>query len=431
MKSTNDPLSLWAATATARPELPVLKNDIETDVVIVGGGYSGLSTAHHLRISGIGCVVLEANDVGWGASGRNGGMAVLRYKKPYSALAAEYGNEVAKRLYTMVHEAVDTMESIVGAYEIDCGFARYGHITAANGPKAVKILEADIRWLRTQIKDSGPSALDRSRMRELVGTGVYPGGYLDPRAAGIHPLNYARGLASGLASRGTPIYVGSPVTAMHAESSRTIVQTPGGTVRGRKVVITTNAYTDLEHLGLNLSRRIVPVSSSVIATAPVPDTVAAFILPKGNLVTDTKHLVNYFRKLPGNRVLFGGRGDISGFESPEIYQGLERLAVDTFPALAGVPIEYRWSGKVAVTLDDFPHLGRVGDRTFYAMGCGGRGVALTNLLGKLVARMVKGENVDAGPMSSNRFAPIPFHGWRLPAMQVVAGYYKLLDRLER
>jgi glycine/D-amino acid oxidase-like deaminating enzyme len=159
--------------------------------------------------------------------------------------------------------------------------------------------------------------------------------------------------------------------------------------------------------------------------------VAASILPKGQLVTDTRNLVNYFRKLPGNRVLFGGRGNISGFESPEIYHGLEQLLVDTFPVLAGLPIEHRWSGKVAVTMDDFPHVGRVGERIFYAIGCGGRGVALTNLLGKLMARMVKGENVDAGPMSSNRFAPIPFHALRLPAMQVMAGYYKLLDRLER
>ena len=431
MKPMDHPPSVWAATANPRPELPVLKNDIETDVVIVGGGYSGLSTAHHLRKAGIGCVVLEANDAGWGASGRNGGMAVLRYKKAYSTLAAEYGNEVAKRLYTMVHEAVDTIETIVDEYGIDCGFARYGHITAASGHKAVKMLEADIGWLDTHMKDNGPSVLDRNQMRELVGSSVYPGGYLDPRAAGIHPLNYARGFAAGLARKGIPIYVGSPVTAMHAESSRMIVQTPGGTVCGRKVVITTNAYTDLERLGVNLSRRIVPVSSSVIATIPLPNAVAASILPRCNLVTDTRHLVNYFRKLPGNRVLFGGRGDITGFESPEIYHGLERLVVDTFPALAGVPIEYRWSGKVAVTLDDFPHLGRVGDQIFYAMGCGGRGVALTNLLGKLLARMVKGENVDAGPMSSNRFAPIPFHGWRLPAMQVVVGYYKLLDRLER
>lgn len=431
MKPSDHPPSVWARTAAAPPELPVLDKDIETDVVVVGGGYSGLSTAHHLRKAGIGCVVLEANHVGWGASGRNGGMAVLRYKKSYSALAAEYGNEVARRLHTLVHEAVDTIEAIVAEYEIECDFARYGHITAASGRKAVEMLEADIRWLRTQVKDTGPIALDRNQMRELVGTGAYPGGYLDPRAAGIHPLNYARGLAAGLARKGTAIHVGSSVTAMRAESDRMIVQTPRGTVFGRKVVITTNAYTDLERLDINLSRRIVPVSSSVIATAPLPDAVAASILPRGHLLTDTRHLVNYFRKLPGNRVLFGGRGNISGFEAPEIYRGLEQLVVDTFPALAGVPIDYRWSGKVAVTMDDFPHVGRVGDRIFYAMGCGGRGVALTNLLGKLVARMVKGEEVDAGPMSSNRFAPIPFHGWRLPAMHVVAGYYKLLDRLER
>lgn len=431
MKPLDHPPSVWAATANPRPAFPALKGDIDTEVAIIGCGFSGLSTAHHLHQAGSDCVILEANDAGWGASGRNGGMAVLRYKDAYSTIAATHGNQVALHLYRLVQEAVNTLEAIVTEYHIDCDFKRCGHITAANSRNAIRTLEADIRWLSEQANDMTPSLLDGIKMRELVGTDVYPGGYLDPRSAGIHPLNYSRGFAAGLARKGIRIFVGSPVIDMRQDANGVTLQTPNGKARAKRVVITTNAYTDLAKLGVNLERRVVPVSTSVIATVPLPDEIAATILPQRHLVTDTRHLVNYFRVLPDKRVLFGGRGDITGYESPEIYLGLEQQLVETFPALAHVPIEFRWSGKVAVTLDDFPHLGRVGDRICYAMGCGGRGVALTNLFGKLVARMVQGGEVDAGPMNHNRFAPIPFHGLRVPVMQMVAGWYKLLDHLAR
>ncbi|GAB2908526.1 FAD-binding oxidoreductase [Paralcaligenes sp. KSB-10] len=430
-KLINHPDSVWAATANRRPELPLLKGDVETEVAIIGGGYSGLSTAHHLSKSGVDCVVIEANDVGWGASGRNGGMAVLRYKNGYSTLVAQFGDEVAMRLYQLVLEAVDTLESIVREYGIDCDFARYGHITAANGRKNLAMLQADVDWLSRNRKDNAASMLDREQMREQVGTSVYPGGYLDPRSAGIHPLNYARGLAAGLSQKGIPIYVGNPVDSIRREPTGIILTTPAGRVHAKKLVIATNAYTDLMQLGVNLSRRIVPVSTSVLATAPLAPELASRILAGGRLVTDTRHLVNYFRMLPGNRLLYGGRGDITGKESPDIYRGLHKALIRTFPSLSETDIEFRWSGKVAVTLDDFPHFGSLEERIFYAIGYGGRGVALTNLFGKLLARMVQGEAIAAGPLNSARFEPIPFHRWRIPGMQAVAGYYWLLDKLEQ
>ncbi|TAL85947.1 MAG: FAD-binding oxidoreductase [Candidimonas sp.] len=431
VKFINHPDSVWAATANRRSELPSLKGDIDTEVAIIGGGYSGLSTAHHLSKSGIDCVIIEANDVGWGASGRNGGMAVLRYKMGYSALVTQYGDEIAARLYQLILDAVDTLESTVRDYHIDCDFARYGHITAANGHKNLAMLEADVAWLSRNRKDHAVSMLDRDQMLKQVGTSVYPGGYLDPRSAGIHPLNYARGLAAGLSNKGIPIYVGSPVSSIKREAADITLTTHAGRVRAKKLVIATNAYTDLRQLGVNLSRRIIPVSTSVLTTASLSPALASQILSAGHLVTDTRHLVNYFRMLPGNRLLYGGRGDITGKESLDIYQGLYRMLGKTFPSLSEVAIEFRWSGKVAVTMDDFPHFGCLEDRIFYAIGYGGRGVALTNLLGKLLAGLVQGESIDAGPLNSSRFGPIPFHRWRIPGMQAIAGYYWLLDKLER
>lgn len=331
-------------------------------------------------------------------------------------------------LHGLLLDAVDTLEATVMELGIDCGFARHGHITAANGRAAMAMLEADVQWLAT-LGDRAPRMLDAAATAELAGTNCYLGGYLDPRAAGIHPLNYARGLADGLASHGVPVFAGTAAISVQEDGQGISITTPGGTVRAQQLVIGTNAYTELFSFGNDLHRRIVPVSTSVITTAPLPNAQLHALLPQGHLVSDTRHLLNYFRIAPGNRLLFGGRGSLTGSESLGVYSGLERKLVETFPALAGVQLDHRWSGKVAVTLDDFPHIGRVSPRVSYAMGYGGRGVALTNLLGKMLAAQAMGETVDAGPMSTGSFAPIPFHAFRIPAMKAVAGYYRLLDAL--
>jgi gamma-glutamylputrescine oxidase len=285
-----------------------------------------------------------------------------------------------------------------------------------------------VEWLAT-VGDRAPRMLGPEETRELAGTGCYLGAYLDPRAAGIHPLNYARGLADGLVRRGVPVFTGTAVTAVRENGQEVVVTTTGGTVWAGQLVIGTNAYTELFRFGTDLQQRIVPVSTSVITTAPLPEAQLRALLPQGHLVSDTRHLLNYFRIAPGNRLLFGGRGSLTGKESPGVYSGLEQKLVETFPVLAGVPIDHRWSGKVAVTMDDFPHIGRLSPRVSYAMGYGGRGVALTSLLGKMLALLALDKPVDAGPMSNGAFAPIPFHALRIPAMKAVAGYYRLLDAL--
>lgn len=423
------PQSLWVASAHPARAFPRLEAALQADVAIIGGGFTGLSAAYHLSRAGVACVVLEANDIGWGASGRNGGMAVLRYKTSWARLAQRHGDAVAIRLHRLLLEALDTMESLVGEFGIDCGFARYGHVTAANGSAAIRMLEADMNWLAT-INDRTPRMLSRSETAELCGTECYAGGYLEPRAAGIHPLNYARGLADGLAKAGVPVYANTAVTGISEDAAGVSLSTTGGEVRARQVIVATNAYTALHALGTDLDRRVVPVSTSVIATSPLAPGVLEKLLPQGQLVSDTRHLLNYYRIAPGNRLIFGGRGSLTGRESPEVYSGLEGKLRKTFPSLQDTPVEYRWSGKVAVTLDDFPHVGRLSPRTAYAMGYGGRGVVLTALLGKMLAMLVRNEPLDAGPMGGAHFRRIPFHAFRIPAMKAVAGYYRLLDALK-
>ena len=426
----NHPESLWLSTANPVPKVSSLGRDLQTDVAIVGAGYTGLIAAHHLSRAGVACVVLEANDIGWGASGRNGGMAVLRYKTPWSELARKFGNERTRDLHRQLLGALDLLESVVHEYRIDCGFARCGHITAANGKSALGVLEDDVQWLATEGHDNIPRVLDAGETRERTGTGCYVGGYLDPRAGGIHPLNYSRGLAAGITGRGVPVFVSTPVRALRDESDGVVLETPRGVVRAKQVLVATNAYTDATPFGTELGARVVPVSTSIVTTHPLPDDVLKCVAPQQHMVSDTRHLLNYFRAAPGNRLLYGGRGSLTGKELPGVYAGLERKLVETFPALAGVPIDHRWSGKVAVTLDDFPHVGRVSARVAYAMGYGGRGVVLTSLLGKMLAQLAMGETVDAGPMSAAGFTRVPLQALRIPAMKAVAGYYGILDKLK-
>ena len=429
MSSEQDPASYWVETGNPAPVLPTASGDRKADVVIIGAGFTGLSTAFHLSQTGIEAVVVEAKDVGWGASGRNGGMLPPRYKKGFATIAKTYGNEVTRRLHAIVHEAIDTVETIVSDCALDCGFARTGQITAAHSNAHLASLKADCAWMAAEAGDAATLVLSRSEMIDEVGANIHIGGWLDPRGAGIHPLNYVRGLADALQKRGVPIFVGSPVRRLVEEPDGIRLELPGGTITARQVVIATNAYTDATGFAIGgLERRIVPVNTSVICTNPIGSNRAGAVLPSRRMVADTKHIMNWYRMMPDNRMIFGGRGDITGrSDDPAVYGKLERQLSETFPAITDVGVGHRWSGKIAITRDDFPHIGRLSPRIAYAMGYGGRGVALANVLGKYLAQLVQGKTVDAGPMSTNAFAPIPFHAFRVPGMQIVARWYQYLD----
>lgn len=424
------PLSYWVATAADAPSFPALNTDLVTDVLVIGGGFTGLSAAYHLAESGLSVTVLDGADVGWGASGRNGGMLPPRYKKGFAYLAKSYGHDVTRRLHALVHEAIDTVEGIVERESIECGFSRTGQLTAAHSHEALRALEADRDWMLAEAKDGSARILDVAQTFEQVGGGQYVGAWLDPRGAGIHPLNYVRGLASALSRRGVRIHGATPVQGLRRNGDRMQAQTPAGVVTARHVVIATNAYTDLTGFAPDgLDRRIVPVTTSVVCTAPLSDNVVKSVIPGRQMIADTKKIMNWYRLLPNNQLMFGGRGDITGRRDDlGTYVGLERQLSETFPQASSVPIIQRWSGKVAITLDDLPHIGRLSDRVVFAMGYGGRGVALSNLLGKYCAGLVRGETPDLGPMGSNPFGSVPFHRFRVAGMQILAAWWRYQDR---
>jgi gamma-glutamylputrescine oxidase len=427
--SAAHPTSYWLATGLPAPEAPALSGSIQTDVAIIGAGFTGLSAAWHLHKSGIDAVIVEAQDIGWGASGRNGGMLPPRYKKGFSTIAAKYGHEVTRRLHGLIHEAIDTVEGIVAEARIACDFKRTGQFTAAISRDHLATLKADRDWMVQGAGDRTARILDRSEAMEEVGGGAHVGGWLDPRGAGIHPLNYTRGLAAALMAHGVRIYTGSPVATLVEDDSGIRLETARGSVRARHVLIATNAYTDQTGFAPDqLDRRIIAVNASVVTTAPLSDNVAATVIPGRRMIADTKNLMNWYRIQPDNRLIFGGRGDLTGRrDDPGAYATIERQLAETFPQIGKPKIEYRWSGKVAVTMDDFPHIGRLSPKISFALGYGGRGVALSNLLGKYLAKMALGEDVDLGPMSRSAFRSIPFHAFRIYGMQIVASWYRYQD----
>ena len=430
--AASDQCSMWRATAAEPSAFPALTGDRVAEIVIVGGGFTGLTAARYLTAAGIDCVVIEAHNIGWGASGRTGGFVVPRFKKGFAALARQYGTAEAQRLHAMVHEAVDSLEQTVEELAIDCGFTRCGHLTAAHSQTALAALADDVEWLASAAGDRTPRLLDADTVQQEIGGGRYVGGYLDPRGGAIHPLAYARGLAAALADRGVPIFVDSPATRIDNNDDAVIVKTSSGTVRARQAIIATNAHTTPGLGAGDLHRRVVPVASSIVATAPLSKNLAATVMPAGRPVSDTRHLMHYFRKTPDDRILFGGRGDITGRrDDPAVTRHLEDALAQMFPQIGDVEIAHRWSGFVAVTRDAFPHIGRLSDRVLFALGYGGRGVALTNLMGKYLARMAAGETVDAGPMSKARFKAYPFHDLRVPAMRLASSYYRVRDAWAR
>lgn len=427
---SSHPRSYWAATAANTTVTVPLAGDTEAETIIVGAGFTGLSAAYRLTASGRSCVVLEAEEVGWGASGRNGGMVVPRYKHTFPTLAARYGTATALGMHKAAHRAVDLIDRIVRDEQIDCGFSRCGHITPVVHSHDAARFEADARWLEREASDTAPKMLGRGDTERRIGTRFYTDGYFEPRGGGIHPLRFCQGLAAAVLRRGGRIFTRTAVRSWRRDGDGIVVNAAGARVRGQRLLLATNGYTDMSEAGDRLKRSLVPVVSSLIATAPLEDTVRHQILPLNNVVTDAKRLTNYFRLSPEGRLLFGGRGGALNRESGVAYRRLAREAEQIFPQLRGVSVDHQWSGRVAVTLDGLPRLGRLEQNVLYAMGYNGRGVALSVLLGQMLADEAEAEIDALGPLAGP-LDRIPFHALQLPGKKIVTTYYRLLDALGR
>lgn len=423
--------SLWAATAEPAPALQSLTGDRQCDVAIIGAGYTGLSAAHHIAMSGREPIVIEANTLAWGASGRNGGVVSPKFRVGFPALMARFDRDTALQMYRTGYQAVDSVVEMVDTLGLtQARLQMGGHIAAAHNQHALGGLEATANWIRRETGASSSVMISATEVADLTGSKIFAGGLLTKKAGGIHPLNYARGIARSLHDRGVKIFINSPAEQVRQEGGRMIVQTPQGRVIANQVIYATNGYSDLTRSTEMLHRRLIPFRSAIIATEPLPAALLAGLLPGGQVCGDTKRMLRWFRVV-GDRLIFGGRGAFGKDDSAGAFRDLQRSMAIVFPTLRDQPIAFRWSGLVAMTLDYLPHAGQLDDKRFYAIGYNGGGVAMSTYMGEQLSAMTAGRKVDLGLLAGDTFKPIPLHAFRAPGVRLAAGWQQFLDLIGR
>lgn len=418
--------SLWAATAAPAPDTAPLDSDAQADVVIVGAGYCGLSTALHLAERGVRVVVLEAREVGFGGSGRNGGQVIPGLKHDPSELIAMFGAEKGQRLVDFAGSTADAVFDLIDKHRMDVPHVRRGWIQGSHTTDALKLAERRARDWGAQ--GVATQLLDRAETARLLGTDKYFGGWVDPRGGGVQPLSYARGLARAAIAAGVVVHTASPVTQLAQAGGKWHVTTKqGAKVVAERVVLATNGYTD--DLWPQLRKSIINANSFQVATEPLAEPVRRSILPEGHVTSDARNLLLYYRIDHTGRLIMGGRGSFREPDpsQPGNWSHLENVVGKLFPQAAGVPIAYRWCGHVAITRDYMPHLHEPAPGLLIDIGCQGRGVGLQTRMGQALAEYIATGNQQALPVAPSSIKPFPLYGLRRLYVSAVIGWYRMTD----
>lgn len=415
------PPSYYAATADIPPERPPLDGDLHADLAIVGAGYTGLSTALHAAEKGLNVVVIDAHRAGFGASGRNGGQVGTGWNKDQMWLEKRHGKDDARKLWDLTLEAKALTRDLVASHAPEAAFkpgVLHGEWTAKGAVDARHYGD----WLRENYGFK-TEYLDRDAVRDTCRTRVYQGGLIDWDAGHLHPLRYVLGLARAAEAAGARIFDRTEATRIEDG----IVHTATGTIHAGHIVIAGNGY--LPDLLTPVSARVMPINSFIAATEPLGDR-ATEVLTRDIAVADDKFVVNYFRLSEDKRLLFGGRENY-GIGFPTVIDTALRTRMERlFPQLKGVGIDYTWGGTLGITMTRLPMVRRTGPTTLAAGGFSGHGVALTTLVGKVLAEAVTGQagRFDLiSTLSTPRF-PGGRHA-RAPLLTLAMTWYALRDRL--
>lgn len=416
--------SLWAATAVPAPPTEPLRDSVTTDVAIVGGGYAGLSTALHLAQRGVRAIVLEAREIGFGGSGRNGGQVIPGLKYDPDELIAQFGQERGEKLVRFAGSTADAVFALIERHGMDVPYVRNGWIQGAHTAAAL----ATTRQRAAQWARHGVAAreLDQASVSEMIGTTRYLGGWLDPRAGCVQPLSYVRELARTALAAGVSVHTDTPVTSLSRAAGKWTLHTRNGAhVSAERVVLCTNAYGD--GLWPGLQQSIIDANTFQVATQPLPDDVRRTIFPHGQVSSDTRNLLLYFRLDHTGRLLMGGRGPFREPHGQQDWHHLERVVAKMFPQAAHIPFEFRWCGRVAITRDFLPHLHEPAPGLLVDIGCQGRGVGLQTRMGAAMAEYVATGDANALPLPLTPIQPLPLYALRRLYVSAVVTWYRLND----
>lgn len=421
-----DSLSMWEATAGERKQRPTLQGDRHCDVVVIGAGYTGLSTAYHLQEKGHKTVVLEKYHVGFGASGRNGGELLTGFQGTMESWVAKKGMETAKAMWQMSLDSIDITEHIIKEHGIDCDFVRNGDIRPAFKLSHLDKFKREQEYMAKVFDFHELNVLDKDEMKSEVNTSFYHGARTNERGAHFHPLKFARGLADLAEERGAVIYEHSEALKIERKG-KVVVTTEKGRVLADEVVIVTNAYAG--NLNKTIKGSVVPVESIMIATEPLTEELMKEMIPNNRAASDSKNLLYYFRRTRDNRMAFGGSGRaFSKRDQLRLFDTLQDGMVEVFPQLKGAKVEFRWGGKVGFTQEMLPYIGHLEDGTHFAFGYCGRGAAMAVMAGKILAGTITHSDDVINPLRKEKLRPIPFHSQHAKAVGIMKFYKTFQDK---
>jgi len=422
--------NFWLTTVKA-PQIPVRDLPASVDVAVIGGGFTGLSAARTLAKGGARVAVLEAENVGWGASCRNGGMVLSGLKLGTTKLVAMYGREATKRMYAASLKSIDCVEAVVREENIECNFSRSGHLEVAC---KAKHFEDFRRGAETIEREFGHKLriVEKAELASEIGSPIYHGGMVDEVSAGLNPARYVAGLGGAAARAGAEIHEKTRVVALERGaqngSSGWKVTTSRGTLQARDVLIATSGYTS--GITRSLQKKLIPIGSFIIVTEVLPEAVAREVSPRNRMIYDSKNFLYYYRLTPDRRMLFGGRAAFFPENENTVRESariLRKGMIDVYPQLHEMKVEYVWGGTLDFAFDIMPHAGKM-DGMYFSVGYAGHGVAMATLLGQKIAQAI------LTGRDENPFAGIPFPGaplgmyngkpWFLP---LAGAWYKFLD----
>ena len=426
--------SYYAATANLSADYAKLEDNIEADVCVVGGGFAGLSAAIELADRGYSVVVLEAKQIGWGASGRNGGQIIAGLACEQSVIEKTLGFAAAKKVWDMTIEALDLVRERVIRFDIECDLTSGFLGVSVNASKGAKLRTWFDDITKCYQYDTDATWIEPKDIGAWIASPRFFNGYFDKRSGHLHPLNYCLGLAKGASSLGVRIYQNSPAIAMrqglNANSESTHLQTDTGSVKAKFVVLAGNMYSPevSPKLAPSLALLIMPVGTYIIGSAPIEPALKAQLIPSNAAVCDTNFVLDYFRFSADNRMIYGGRVSYSAMTPPNLTANMQARMAQTFPQLKAAKVDFTWGGFVDITMSRAPDFGKLAPNVYYLQGFSGHGVALTGLAGKLVAEAIVGQAERLELMSS-----IPHHNFpggkllRTPVLVLGMLWYQLRD----
>src|SRR5665213_1451258 len=403
------PNSLWAAVTSASPELPQLIGSAEADVIVVGGGFTGLSTALHLREAGVDVAIVEAMEPGWGASGRNNGQVIPTLSRPDPEDIISRHGEVGERFVALLRDSASTLFDLARRYQIKAEQEQTGWVQPVHSPGRIAIAE---RRVRQWSKFGAPvEMLSRDEIRALLGSDAWFGGFWNRSGGHINPLALSRGLARVVLERGGRIYAHSPATGFERQNGRWLVRTAQGQISGRALIVATNAYTGefSKTLAPDIAHEVVPVLSWQMATQPLSDAARKTIIPGRQAMSDTHGELYFARYDARNRLVTGGAVVGPGNKPDRLRKAVAERLQRLWPQIGPVHFDHVWNGYVGMTTDFLPRIHRLGPDAFGWTGCNGRAVALSIALGDQFAKAVRGHPDGDLALPFTEPAPLAAH----------------------